>query len=521
MGLTEKMNEKIYALPDELKELYQDNKNFSRENIWDFLYERENICTSGFILRRQIQIKFPKVLDEALSQSKVENFADLVKLGNIAWEPELVAALSKKLLKADFKQFGSNNLGINPKQWKNYLSDSARCQRDTAIKLIFALEMDELTAEKFLLANSQELLSLRNPFDYVCKFCLKYNFKYLNAEKFLTYTDAENLFYEFDKQRDKSQFIDKTQESPDDDFTHRIKNETEQLIKNGNISFENLKNLILQTMLKYQKSFRLSRNDSGYSFGNVERFKVLLKYLTLLYPKVEMIAGDYFKQIEIKKKLDGTPKIPQHLIISMLDSQEIDLPEYVELAEYGGPHLEARGAAKRSYDKIPFNKNVLIPLRSLDKSIRSILRVIKNPENSSAVSRDTVLFLTYFLITGWIFAEEEHKEKILRELNNDIQTSENSAATTEMFFILEEFSDAMEEVIRNEEISATIYIDLMNRILTPFEFVGFYAPFVLDRFILICLMSLKYFNEEYFMQMIIAQSYSLSLDYMKKEADKK
>ncbi len=518
MGLTEKMNEKIYALPDELKELYQDNKNFSRENIWDFLYERENICTPGFILRRQIQIKFPKVLDEALSQSKVENFADLVKLGNIAWEPELVAALSKKLLKADFKQFGSNNLGINPKQWKNYLSDSARCQRDTAIKLIFALEMDELTAEKFLLANSQELLSLRNPFDYVCKVCIKCNF---------TYTDAEILFYEFDKQRDKSQFIDKTQESPDDDFTHRIKNETKQLIKNDNISFENLKNQILQTMLKYQKSFRLSRDDSGYSFRNIERFKVLLKYLTLLYPKAEIFVKKsgsdvhYLQPIEIKKKADGTPKTPQHLIISMLDSQEIELPEYMELTKYGGPHLEARGAAKRSYDKIPFNKNVLIPLRSLDKSIRSILRVIKNPENSSAVSRDTVLFLTYFLITGWIFAEEEHKEKILRELNNDIQTSENSAATAEMLFILEEISDAMEGISQNEEISATTYIDLINRILTPFEFVGFYAPFVLDRFILICLMSLKYFNDEYFMQMIIEQSYSLSLDYMKKEADKK
>lgn len=107
------------------------------------------------------------------------------------------------------------------------------------------------------------------------------------------------------------------------------------------------------------------------------------------------------------------------------------------------------------------------------------------------------------------------------ELNNDIQNSENSAATAEMLYILEEISDAMEELSRNEEISATTYIDLVNRILTPFEFVGFYAPFVLDRFILICLMSLKYSNDEYFMQMIIAQSYSLSLDYMKKEADKK
>ena len=279
-------------------------------------------------------------------------------------------------------------------------------------------------------------------------------------------------------------------------------------------------------MLKYQKSFRLSRNDSGYSFGNVERFKVLLKYLTQLYPKAEIFVKQsgsdnyYLKQIEIKKKLDGTPKTPQHLIISMLDSQEIELPEYVELADYGGPHLEERGAAKRAYDKIPFTKNVLIPLRSLDKNIRSILRVIKNPENSAAVSRDTVLFLTYFLITGWLFAEEEHKEKFLEELDKDIQTSKDGTATSEMLFILDEFSDAMDAVRDNEEIPAEIYINLMNRILTPFEFVEFYAPFVLDRFILICLMSLKYFNEEYFMQTIIAESYRLSLKYMEKEAER-
>lgn len=513
MSLTEKVEKKINELQDELKKVDNNFKNVSQEKIFELLNKRENICTPSFILRRQIQIKFPKILEE----SGVKDYADLVKLGNIAWEPELIEALSKILSGNNFERFGKNNLDIDPKQWKNYLSDSARCQRNTAIKLIFALEMDELTAEKFLLANSHELLSLRNPFDYACKVCLKCNF---------TYTDAENLFYEFDKQRDKSQFIDKIQESPDDDFTHRIKNETTQLIKNDTISFEDLKNPILQTMLKYQKSFRLSRNDSGYSFGNVERFKVLLKYLTLLYPKVEMGVGStsskyYFKQVEIKKKADGTPKTPQHLIISMLDSQEIDLPEYVELPEYGGPSLEERGAAKRAYDKIPFTKNVLIPLRSLDKNIRSILRVIKNPENSAAVSRDTVLFLTYFLITGWLFAEEEHKEKFLDALDKDLQTSEDGTATSEMLFILDEFSDAMDAVRDNEEIPAEIYINLMNRILTPFEFVGFYAPFVLDRFILICLMSLKYFNEEYFMQMIISESYRLSLDYMEKEANNK
>lgn len=520
MGLTEKMEEKINELQDELKK-NEEFENSSSEKIFEILNNRENICTPGFLLRRQVQIKFPEIIENAANESGVKEFADLINLGNIEWESKFVTALSKKLSENKFKHFGENTLDIEPKQWKNYLSDSARCQRNTAVKLIFALEMDKLTAEKFLLANGHELLSLRNPFDYSCKVCLDCEF---------TYSDAENLFEEFDKQRDKTQFIDKNQESPDDDFTHRIKNETEQLIKNDKIAFEDLKNQILQTMLKYQKSFRLNRNDSGYSFRNIERFKILLKYLTLLYPKVDVVVGnpfskDYaFKQIEIEKKSDGTPKVPQHLKNSMFDSQGIDLPEYAEIVNYGGPELEKRGAAKRLYDNVPFTKNILIPLRSLDKNIRAILRAIKNPDHSIAVNRDTVLFLTYFFITGWLFAEKDHKKKILETLENEINELEeidDDTVTMDILYILQEISEALEEIGENEEIPTQKYITFINRILTPFEFVGFYSPFVLDRFILICLMSLKYFDEEYFMQMMISESYRLSLDYMEKEENKK
>ena len=509
MGITERIEEKINVLQEKLKTTNKTLEDSSPENIWEFLNHHENICTPGFILRKQLQIKFPKIVRMCADKSGVKNYADLLNSGNVKWDSNFIEVLSKKLSEMPFKKFLGSPLNIEMKQWKNYLNDSARCQRNTAIKLIFALQMDELTRAKFLLANGHELLSLRNPFDYACKVCLDCKF---------TYDEAEILFNEFDKSRDKTQYIDETQESPDDDFTQRIKDETEELIKQDIISFEDFKDLILAKMLEYQKSFRLNRNESGYSFRNMERFKILLKYLTLLYPKMWFLSKkDEFNQVDIKKNEDGTPKTPQHLINAMLESQEIDLPEYVELSEYGGPHLEERGTAKRLYDNIPFTKNVLIPLRSLSKNIRAILRAIKNPENSSAVSRDTVLFLTYFLITGWLFAEDEHKEKILEELNDDIQTSEDGKATAEMLYILEEILEALDDISENEKIPAEKYILLINRILTPFEFIEFYAPFVLDRFILICLMSLKYFDKEYLMPMIIAESYRLSLDFMQKE----
>ena len=44
------------------RELESINKEFEvklQENIFDFLNRRENLCTPGFLLRRQLQAKFP------------------------------------------------------------------------------------------------------------------------------------------------------------------------------------------------------------------------------------------------------------------------------------------------------------------------------------------------------------------------------------------------------------------------------------------------------------------------------
>lgn len=506
MSITERMGEQLSDWQNELEKLDFELKDSSQEKVFEFLNRRENICTPGFILRRQIQKEFPKLIEESAVKAGVAIYADLLVSGNVDWDTQLIECLSKKLEETVFEQYGKYPPNIEWKQWKNYLSDKSRCQRDTAIKLIFALNMDELTAAKFLLSSGRELLNWRNSFDYSCKVCLTYHFKY---------TDAENLFNEFERRRDKNQFIDETQEQANSDFTRKIKNETEQFSKNDKILFEDLKELILETMLKYQKDFRLHRNESGYSFQNLERFKILLKYLTLLYPTFNAFVGkDGLNNVEIEKKADGTPKFPKHLIISMLESQEIDLPEYAELAKYGGPELEARGLNKRLYDNIPFTRNILIPLRSLEKNIRAILRAIKNPENAIDINRDAVLFLTYFLITGWIFAEEEKKEQILENLQDDIDEFEAGSSSSEMVQILEEVLYGLGSIEDNKNLSVDFYISLINRILTPFDFIGCYAPFVLDRFILICLMSLKYFDEEYLMQLVIDESYRLSLKLM-------
>lgn len=494
MSITEKMNLEMELWAAELNDSNKFLANSGREKIFDFLNRRENLCTPGFLLRRQLQIKFPALVESAAKKSEVA-YADLNECGNVEWSPKLIDHLAKILSTATFAKFGENSPDVEKKQWQNYLQDTAHCQRKTAIKLIFALEMDDATAAKFLLANDDELLSLRNPFDYVCKACLEFG---------LTYEDAEEIFKKFTALCGK---LEENFKYPTNNFTQLIKSETASLREDDTISAEETKKRLLESMLKYKNDFC----ETGYSQQNINRLRVFLKYLMLLYPTVERFIGkDLFVDEAIEKNSDGTPKILRHLITSMFDAQEIDLPEYAELSAYGGPNLPRRGALKRFYDSIPFNKDVLIPLKSLSKTLRSILRAVAHPENAQAVNRETILLLTYFFITAWHTAELETKEKFQASLEKDMGAVAQDSAEESLLFALEDTAFAIDSVEDSDEEPLKIYIAALNRMLEPFEFSDFYAPFVLDRFILICLLS----DEENIMSSIIYESHRLSKNLM-------
>lgn len=498
MSITKKMEYEMNLWATEMN----DSNNFlafsRQEQIFEFLNRRENLCTPGFLLRRQLCLKFLKLVVVAAEKSGVKSYSDLTKCGNIEWAPKMIEELAKILTTTKFARFGKGSLNIEKKQWQNYLLDKAHCQRKTAIKLLFALEMDDATAAKFLLSNGDELLSLRNPFDYACKTCLSFG---------LTYEDAEEIFKSFSVLRYEGETTDIKIST--DNFTQEIKSETATLFQNGIISADELKTQLKAAMLKYKDDF----SELGYSQQNIKRLQVFLKYLMILYPTVERFIGaDLFNNVAIEKNSDGTPKILRHLITSMYDAQEIDLPEYAELAAYGGPDLPQRGILKRLYDNIPFNKNVLIPLKSLSQTLRSILRAVAYPENAQAVNRETVLLLTYFFITGWRVAESDIKEKFQMALENDMGFAEEDSAEDSLLLALEDVCFAIDSLTENDEEPLKVYVAALNRMLTPFEFSDFYAPFVLDRFILICLLS----NEQHIMSLIIFESYRLSKNLISK-----
>ena len=483
MGITEKMEHEMSLWATELD---------APNKIFEFLNKRENLCTSGFLLRRQLQIKFPELINKAAKQSGVEDCADLTECGNVEWSPNLIECLAKLLMNTNFVRFGKCSLDIEKKQWQNYLIDKARCQRKTAIKLIFALEMDDATAVKFLLANGNELLSLRNPLDYACKTCMDCG---------LTYVDAEDIFKSFSSLR--GHLVDRSSDSLAKNFTQMIKSETKEFCEKNIMSAEELKSHLLTAMLKYKDDFC----ETGYSQSNIRRLRTFLKYLMMLYPTVDRFIGqDLFDNVHIEKNTDGTPKILRHLVNSMFDAQEIDLPEYTELTAYGGINLPERGVLKRFYDNIPFNRNILIPLKSLSQTLRAILRAVKHPENAQSVNRETVLLLTYFFIKGWCVAEGMIKEQIQEALEADIAKVEEDSAEESLLFALEDVTFAVDSISESDEDLLNVYISALNRILVPFEFNECYAPFVLDRFILICLLS----DEQFLMNLVIYESHRLS-----------
>ena len=489
MSITEQTQQELNTWAEQLGEANKFLATSQSEEIFEFLNRRENLCTPGFLLRRQLLKKFPATVLEAAEG--VENIADLNVSENIMWSPKLVASLSALLGNMPFKNFGQSSLYVEKKQWQNFLSDETRCQRKVAVKLIFALEMDDATATKFLLSSGNELFSIRNPFDYACKACLICG---------LTYEDAEKIFEEFSARRKE---LEPSAEDSTNNFTQLMKNETELINGNDKMSIEETRAQLTALMLKYANEFRESRQDVGYSKQDMRRLQIFLRYLQ-----------EILDELEIKKRADGTPKVLSQLVSAMFDVEELNLPEYTKLPEYGGPNLPERGELKRFYDGIPFNKNVLIPLKSLSKTLRSIMRAIDCPKNAKVVNRDTVLLLTYFFIKGWQLAEPDVIERFNSKLEAEMATVEPESPEEGLLFALEDLAFAVDSIGDSNEPPIKVYITALNRMLSTFEFTDFYAPFVLDRFILMCLLS----QENHPMNLIIYESYRLSKNLIDKRA---
>lgn len=497
----------------------------TQERIFDFLNARENMCTAEFILRRHIQMHFPKILQRAADKAGLaqSDYADHSESGNVPWPIKLVEKLSTVIAAEKFDNI--SDLGLDSRQWKKILLGEAFCNRTSAIKIIFALNMDEATAAKFLIASGKNLFSTRNPFDYICEFCLKGNF---------TYDTAESMLAEFETSR--KNFLDESapnQSKEQMEFgTLLLKNETEKILNDDILRPEDKQSQLLKYMLEHEVEFvakverknRRAEYSSGFSRQNGQNLKIFLSYLTELYPNfLQWKELNEFDPILISKAVqtnaDGSPKNPEHLLQAIKDAQEIYLWEAEELEELGLPTGNERDANgkrqlkdKQRYDAIPFNAAILLPLKNLSVTLRSNLRGEQHPDNAEDVDRSTILFLTYFFICG-CRAPGANLDELAERLDSAIDSEEDSRKNTLLY--------ALKAVVNNVESIAygdnpvELYVDSLNELLRCFNCNEFYAPFVIDKFILLCLLTLRQPRDDedyqqYLINAIIEESYRLS-----------
>lgn len=143
---------------------------------------------------------------------------------------------------------------------------------------------------------------------------------------------------------------------------------------------------------------------------------------------------------------------------------------------------------------------------------------MKHPVNAQAVNRDMVFLLTYFFVAAWHSADQSVKNSVQNELVSDIHNAQKDSTEESFLIRLQEVFQALDD---EDRMTLKFLIDVINKILYAFEFSPFYAPFVLDRFILICLLSLdRIKNKEgesvkFLIRLVIFASYRLSIAEVK------
>lgn len=538
--------EKDWAKKLSENELWLQTK--TKEEIFKFLNDRKNLCTAEFILRRQIQTHFPLLMQKAAVAAGLTqaDYADLSTSGNIAWPVKLVDELGTKLASKEFTDV--SELNLDQRQWKKILLGEAFCNRTNAIKLIFALHMEGATVEEFLIANGKNTFSTRNPFDYICEFCLKGGFSYDTALEILKAFETER----------KDFFGDNSQE-PMEFGTIHLKNETQRILSDDKLTPVKKQEQIVNYMLTHQKEFvakverknRRAEYPSGFSKQNNLKLKIFLRYLTKLYPQflIDKKENDFNTEDEkseekkakgapkkpaptlfqvvdsqsVEKNSDGTPKKPDQLWRAIKDELEIDFLKEEQLKAMGlptGKETDEKGhrllREKQRYDAIPFNSAIILPLRNLSVTLRSNLRAEEKPDNAQDVDRSTVLFLTYFFICGC-----QSLNIGLGALSNELENAiaaEKNPENNKLYYALKAVVNNVEDMAY-EGNPMQRYIDSLNELLDCFNCSKFYAPFVVDKFILFCLLTLRRPEDEYdfpqhLMNLIIEESYRLSREIL-------
>ena len=108
----------------------------------------------------------------------------------------------------------------------------------------------------------------------------------------------------------------------------------------------------------------------------------------------------------------------------------------------------------------------------------------------------------------------------MQTINADKKKFIAGSAEKSLLVAFEEIFRIVNSIKRGAKNPMNVYITVLNKILVRFDFDEFYAPFVLDRFILLSLLSIRDAKDDFvqfFMQAVISESYRLSKELMEEK----
>lgn len=508
------MNQWSKELADMSTELMNDPMS-----IVDALNDRRNICTPGFLMRRQLQENFSELL-ESVSKETGEVYSDLFISNNIPWPEKFVKCLSSKLE----KHAKTQDQTVKASQWKAWLNDeSFPAKRELAVKLSFLLDMDDYVSTKFLLSCGHEPFSVRNPLDCICLFC-----KQIRPKG--TWEKVEELLNEYEKNRPGGDATADTCKMSVGGLgkTRMISAKIPELAgaSTPEYQLENLQHDLITYMCSMNSEFthrkRTSKKDtktdrpylSGYSLERCQNLLELTKYLAVLYPGYDNAVyegGDRRTDLRTKKK--GTDMLVSKIIYSEEIWKNIEIKEngYPNLLDLSRAFVYSRdwdfaepsglglvdinpktgkayktSSKKETHDKIPFNKDVYMICKAYAENNRlsAIALMQTQIENAVPVERKDILLLAYLFISE--YSRQKENTDIIKQLYKIADTNNNTDSFSyEINSILGQLESTVNMWDDYEKISG--YISCINQFLQLFDFQEFYPPFLLDRFILFAL----------------------------------
>ena len=164
-----------------------------------------------------------------------------------------------------------------------------------------------------------------------------------------------------------------------------------------------------------------------------------------------------------------------------------------------------------------------MPLKHLATTLRENLRGEEFINNAKEVDRSTILFLAYFFIKRLVGSQKD-LNKLAGKLDEAIAAidDERDENSLDLLYALKEAVNKLESLEQSKAVE--IYVESLNALLETFNRSKFYAPFVEDKCVLLCLLSLDRSAAQddlpkYLLSTLIEKSYELSKKFLLENSD--